>query len=318
MVTGLLAGSVLSLAGVANAADTVNLVVSPGGVKKAEATWDAWQPGTSFDAYWVTADDDSTNGPWDADRGRFVDDTATRSVLFDDLSSGTTYYFNVYAIDYTDAGPVDFGGGPIGTEVAAGSTLTINATKETILAGGAVTLYGSLTGGSGSINVQRDPYPYNGAWVDTTVATSGTGQWTQAFTPKVNTHYRALYEPNQGIGGWTRTVTVEVREKITVQANPGTTVSAGTQIKYSGKVSAGVNTSFLQPPVSGSEPVPFCLQRLSGGNWSTIKCVPVNNDGTYLITHSPGADQDGKYRVFSGMGPAYADSWSRSLGIRVN
>ena len=45
LVAGVIAASVLPLAGVASAADPVNhagLVVSAGGIKKATATWDDW------------------------------------------------------------------------------------------------------------------------------------------------------------------------------------------------------------------------------------------------------------------------------------
>lgn len=330
-VVGVIVATAMPLAGVAGAiepADPANLTVVPGGApKKATASWDDWatvEPTATFDAYLVTADDDSTNGAFAADRSRYIDDDATRSVTFDDLSAGTTYYFRVYAVDYTDAGvlivPPSAGsaGDPIGAEAAPGSTLTINTSADVVASGKPLTLFGSLTIDNVAdlpepITVQSDAFPYD-VWVDAAASADGTGKWSKSFAPAINTRYRALYAPATGIGGWTRNVTVEVRKKITVATDPGNTVSAGTTIKYTGTL--GGTPEYFQTPIA-DETVKACLQRLSG-SWKTIKCVPVNANATFLIKHEPGVDQDGKYRIYSGMGPAYADSWSRARSITVN
>ena len=130
----------LPLVGIAAAVDPVNsadLQVSPGGIKKAVATWEDWSADPlsvdPFDAYLVTADDDSGKVGLAADRTAFVDDAATREVTFEDLTSGTDYYFQVYAIDYTDTGIVivepdgTAANTPIGYTLGAGFGLTINA-----------------------------------------------------------------------------------------------------------------------------------------------------------------------------------------------
>ena len=116
------------------------------------------------------------------------------------------------------------------------------------------------------------------------------------------------------MGAWTRNVSVEVKKKIQIAVAPGTTISSGTQLRYSGTLPG--DPTFYQPPLAGAEAVKVCLRR--AGSPQNIKCSAVAADGSYLIKHTPGPDQDGKYRVFSGMGPAYADSVSRNLRIRVN
>jgi hypothetical protein len=326
---GLVAATLIPLAGTASAV-APELTVVPDGVKKAKAMWsDATdQTATPFDAYLVTVDDDSTNGAFEADRSRFVDDAALDlSAQFDDLSVGTKYYVNLYAVDFTgtDVVVVPPSGGddgaPLDSFIAEGSTLTIVNDLDVVLAGNTVTVSGTLTGDAGAlegepVTVQQDPYPFDGDWQSTTVNTTTDGKWSKGFAPPINTRYRALYEPAEGIGGWTRNVTVEVRKKITVALDPGATVSSGTTIKYSGKL--GGDPAFFQPPASDPA-VKACLQRLVGGTWSgSIKCVTVEANGTYLLKHKPGADQDGKYRIFSGMGPYYADSWSKAKNIKVN
>ena len=302
--------------------NAANLAVGPAGTKKAEATWSDWktiEPGAVFDAYWIIADDDANFTPFTADRGRFVDDTGTRSVTFDDLNAGTTYYFAVYAVDYTNEGvtvvPPTGGGAstPIGYNVAAGSTLTINTSKSVVPAGKPVSIYGALVDAVGApvvgaqVSVTRDEYPF-GATVTSNVVTDADGKWSQPFSPAANTRYSATYTPANGIGGWTRVVTVEARKKISIAVDPGTTVAAGTAVKFTGTL--GGDPAFF----SG---VQACLQRLDG-KWGSLKCVDVDAAGAYLLKFAPGAAGSGKYRVFSGMGPAYGDSWSRSKTLTVN
>jgi hypothetical protein len=324
----LAATSLLAVAlgtGVASAVAPENLAglaISPAGTKKAEATWSDWktiEPTAVFDAYWVTADDDANFTPFTADRGRFVDDTAPRSVVFDDLNAGTTYYFAVYAVDYTTNGVVvvpPTGGGastPIGYNAASGSTLTINASKSVVPAGKPVDIYGSLMDALGGpisgaqIQVTRDEYPF-GAGVTSNVVTDANGKWAQTFAPAVNTRYLATYTPSNGIGGWTRVVTVEARKKISVAVDPGTTVAAGTVVKFTGTL--GGDPAFFTG-------VQACLQRLSG-SWGSLKCADVDATGAYLLKFAPGSAASGKYRVFSGMGMAYGDSWSRTKTLTVN
>jgi hypothetical protein len=246
-------------------------------------------------------------------------------VTFDDLSAGTTYYFNLYAVDYTATGidivPAtgDPAGTPIGYVAAEGSTLTINASADVVLSAGTVTVSGTLTGDSGprdgeSVTVESDPFPFEGdGWLQTTATTNAAGNWSKSFTPTINTRYRAFYT-TVGIGGWTRNVTVEVRKKITVTVEPGNTVTGGTQLRFRGQLPG--DPTFYQQPIA-EETVKVCLQRLTGGVWAgSIKCEPVNVDGSYVIRHTPGATA--KYRVFSGMGPAFADSWSKAKRITVN
>ncbi len=322
-VTGLLATALGT--GVASAvapANPASLTVAPAGTKKAEATWSDWkiiEPSAAFDAYWIIADDDANFTPFTADRGRFVDDAAIRSVIFDDLNAGTTYYFAVYAVDYTVDGvtvvPPTGGGAstPIGYSVAAGSTLTINASKSVVPAGKPVDVYGSLVDALGApidgaqISVTRDEYPF-GVGVSSNVATGADGKWTQTFSPAVNTKYSATYTPANGIGGWTRVVTVEARKKISIAVDPGTTVAAGTVVKFTGTL--GGDPAFFTG-------VQACLQRLTG-NWGSLKCVDVDASGGYLLKFAPGAAGSGKYRVYSGMGQAYGDSWSRTKTLTVN
>lgn len=323
VATGLLSAALGS--GVASAVAPPNpagLAVAPAGTKKADASWGDWrsiQPAAVFDAYWVVADDDSTFGAFTADRGRFVDDTAPRTVTFDDLNAGTTYYFAVYAVDYTTDGVVIVppsgaaASAPIGYSVAAGSTLTVNASKAVVPAGKPVDVYGSLVDAAGvpipggDITITRDDYPF-GDGTTGTVTTDEHGKWTQSFSPTANTRYWATYSPTSGIGGWTRVITVEARRKISINVDTGTTVAAGDPVKFTGTL--GGDPTFFTG-------VQACLQRLNG-SWGSLKCIAVDASGSYLLKFTPGTSASGKYRVYSGMGPAYGDSWSRTKTLTVN
>jgi len=323
----------LPLVGVAAAddpANSANLEVSAGGIKKADATWDDWSLDplsvAPFDAYLVTADDDNANAGLASDRTKFVAQSDPREVTFDDLTSGTNYYFSVYAIDYTTTGvtivPPDGTepGTPVGFVLGEGSDLTINTSPAVILTGNAATISGVLSGDGGrageTVSLEADEFPFSGNdWVEVGVATAGGGgAWSRSVSPTINTRYRAFYSDPDGVGAWTRNVAVEVKKKIQISVAPNTTVSAGTQLRYSGTLPG--DPSFYQPPLAGEEIVRVCLRR--AGSTQSIKCSAVNAQGEYLIKHTPGVDQDGKYRVTSGMGPAYADSVSRNLRIRVN
>jgi hypothetical protein len=43
----------------------------------------------------------------------------------------------------------------------------------------------------------------------------------------------------------------------------------------------------------------------------------IRDDASYVLRLKPGAKADGKYRVYSGLGPAYADSRSRPVKITI-
>lgn len=284
--TGLLTAALGTGVAAAAPANAANLTVTPAGTKKAEATWSDWksiEPGAAFDAYWVVADDDATFTPFTAD--------------------------GVAIVAPSGAGASS----PIGYRVAAGSTLTINATKSVVPAGKPVGLYGSLTDGfgapleGGDIEVSRDAYPFGDGTVADTVQSDEGGKWSKTYSPLVNTRYSATYTPADGIGGWTRVVTVEARKKISVALDPGATVAAGSVVKFTGTL-GGDPTLFTG--------VQACLQRLDG-KWGSLKCVDVDAAGGYLLKFAPGAAGSGKYRVFSGMGPAYGDSWSRAKTLTV-
>ena len=135
-----------------------------------------------------------------------------RSVTFDDLTAGTTYYFNLYAVDYTDTGvdivPAtgDPAGTPIGYVAAEGSTLTINTSADVVLSGITVTFSARSPGTAGpragdTVTVESDPFPFEGdGWSPTTTTTNASGNWSKSFAPTINTRYRAFYT-TVGIGG---------------------------------------------------------------------------------------------------------------------
>ena len=103
-------------------------------------------------------------------------------------------------------------------------------------------------------------------------------------------------------------VTVEVQRRISLAVDPGSTVVAGSPVKFTGI--PGGNAAFFGG-------VPARLQRLAG-KWGSLKCGSVDASGTYLLEFQPGRSASGKYRVWSGMGPAYGDSWSRTKTLTVN
>jgi hypothetical protein len=320
--TGLLATTlgVGALAQPASAADVFTPVMASAGTKKVTIDW-AHSPvaaadaaSGSFDALFVTLDKAPDATPESADRVHIVDASAT-STQFDDLNSNTTYYASVFAIDYTattyaivppQGGATDT---PLGSVVGTYSPLTILSSSLKPLSGTSVTVSGRLEDSNGDpldgekITLYVDSYPQGSADQPDGILTDPTGHWSwtsPALT--INTSFWAEYRDTAGVGGWTGRVDVEVRKNVTLNVTPGTKVPAGTEVKFSGKL--GGDPLLL----SG---VQVCLQKVTNGAWKSPKCGAANADGTYLIKLQLGAAADGKYRTWSGMGPAYGDSWSK-------
>jgi hypothetical protein len=326
--TGLVATSlgVGALAQPAFAEGDLIVTIEPAGTKKVDVSWadGSTLADGPFDAYLVTLDNDLNATAADADRSRFVDDAADRSVRFEDLNANTTYYAKVYAVDYqADAVAVvpAIGQDPetaLGSTTGAYSPLTISLSRATVVSGGTVVVSGTLTDNTGApisgatVQVTDDEYPAGSLPLPRNVVTNDNGVWSFTSDPlTINTQFWAEYRPASGVGGWTGRLTVEVRTKISVQVTPGLTVNAGTNVKFSGNVNG--NPEFLD-----DASVKVCLQRLEGGTWRKLFCSAIEPNGDYLLTlKSPGAKADGKYRVFSGMGPAYADSWSPTKKLVV-
>ena len=323
--TGLLATSlgVGALAQPAFADGGLTVTIEAAGTKKVEVSW---ADGTAlasgpFDAYLVTLDNDSDSTAAIADRSRFVDDAADRSVRFEDLNANTTYYAKVYAVDYqADAVVVvpptgQDPGTALGSATGAYSPLTISLSRATVMSGGTVVVSGTLTDNAGApipgatVQVTDDAYPAGNLPLPRNVTTNADGRWSFTSNPlTINTQFWAEYRPASGVGGWTGRFGVEVRKAISVAVTPGLTVNAGTQVKFSGKL--GGNATYL----SG---VQACLQKLTG-TWKTIKCTSAADDASYHVGFKPGPAADGKYRIWSGMGPAHADSWSKAKKLTVN
>jgi hypothetical protein len=274
-----------------------------------------------FDAYLVTLDNDSDSTATTADRSRFVDDAADRSVRFEDLNANTTYYAKVYAVDYqADAVVVvpptgQDPGTALGSATGAYSPLTISLSRATVVSGSTVVVSGTLTDNAGApisgatVQVTDDAYPAGNLPLPRNVITDADGRWSFTSDPlTINTQFWAEYRPTSGVGGWTGRLTVEVRKAISVAVAPGLTVNAGAQVKFTGTL--GGDVSYLGG-------VQACLQKLTG-TWKTFKCTTVAADASYLLSFRPASADDGKYRVWSGMGPAYADSWSKAKKLTVN
>jgi hypothetical protein len=322
---GLLATS-LGLSGPsALAAGALNLSIDSAGTKKVDVSWDDASSivTPAFDAYLVTLDNDSTSTPGTADRSRFVQAAGTRVVQFEDLNSNTTYYASVYAVDFNDTGftivPADGADPDTALDTAGGryTPLTIKSNTTTVLSGKTVTLSGTLRDDVGdpianaNVTMLYDVYPQFGGSTPKVVKTDASGRWSVTSpTLTANTWFWAEYQATGDVGGWTGRILVEVRKKISVTVTPGLTVNAGDTVKFDGKVQG--NPDFLD-----DAPVKVCLQRLEGGNWKKLLCRSLAANGGYTLSFKPGANADGKYRVFSGMGPAYADSWSRTKKLVV-
>ncbi len=328
--TGLLAASlgVGVLSQPAFAADGgLTVSINSAGTKKVVVTWvDGLALASGpFDAYLVTLDNDANVVPADADRSRFVDDGASPlEARFEDLNSNTSYFAAVYAVDFTDSGysivtaTGQGAGTPLGVDNGSYSPLTIKSSAATALSGNAVTISGTLEDDANqplpnkTVNVLYDVYPQFGGAVELQATTDSSGNWnltSPALTE--NTWFWAEYRPTGDVGGWTGRVLVEVRKKISASVTPGLTVAAGTSVKFSGNLNS--DPSYLDDAA-----VTACLQRLEAGKWGKLFCRPIDPNGDYTLTFKPGPGADGKYRVFSGMGPAYADSWSKVKKLVVN
>jgi hypothetical protein len=323
--TGLLATSVGvgPLAQPAFADGGLSFTIEAAGTKKVDVTWadgSALLTGT-FDAYLVTLDNEDDATAATADRSRFVDEAGTRTVRFEDLNANTTYYAKVYAVDYQADGVVivpPTGQGPgtaLGSATGVYSPLTIRTSRATVASGATVVVSGLLTDNAGipiddaDVLATDDASPAGSPLPPRTVTTDSKGRWSFTSDPlTVNTQFWAEYRPTTDVGGWTGRLTVEVQKKISLAVDPGTTVKAGAVVKFTGAL--GGDPAFLGG-------VKACLQRLTG-KWGSLKCVTVDASGAYLLKFQPGSSADGKYRVWSGMGPAYADSWSRAKKLTVN
>ena len=326
--TGLLAtGLGIGMTQPAHAIGDLPVDIKSAGTKKASVTWDdgtTFANGT-FDAYLVTLDNDLSAPPEEASRVKFVPAANPRSVTFSDLSSNTTYHASVYAVDYNDTGYTivpasdqDPAGDALGRATGVDTPMTLKASTSTVLNGNSVTISGTVTGAASypaTVHVLWDEYPQFGGTQETTVATDGNGKWS--YTSSALTESTWFFAEHRAgpdsVGGWTGRALVEVRKRITVSVDPGLRVRAGTQVTFSGKV--GGNPSYLD---DGTQTAKACLQKLEGGTWGKRFCKPINTlNGNYSLQFKPGVNADGKYRVFSGMGPAYANSWSRTKKLTI-
>lgn len=330
-------GAVASVSGVASAEpeNLAQLKVSPPpaafdgfGARKAIVSWDAVAPpGTA--SYLVVADtNDNFIDPADPEYGPNkarlrvgeVPVDGTRQVLADLLIAGKNYHFAVYALN--DTGGVIAPDGaepktPIGYVLAEGYNLSITASRTTVLNGNRVVLSGKLSKPDGSplvgrtITIFRDPYPNADKEQDvatTSVTTGAGGRWTFPAKPAINGRYWARFIPPTGIGGWTKFVGIDVRAGITLHVQPDTSIRHGRRLTFSGRVDA------VPAKVAG---LPICWQHRAAGSWGGGSCGKIRDNGTYVLRLRPGANADGRYRVHSGLGPAYADSQSRAVAITI-
>lgn len=338
-------GALVSVSGMASAVPPENpadLAVTPPkangsdngpdedfGAKKAVVTWDDWSTiDGAVDEYWVYADrdgsfvdpDDPNYGPAGGTRIDVIAKDAPLKVVADDLTAGRNYHFAVYAIDGSSdvippAGePADT---PIGYLLAKGYGLSITTTKSTVLSGKAIELSGTLTAANGSplpnetITIFRDPTPKSAeADAATSEVTTGKGgKWTFKTKPRINGRYWARYIPADGIGGWTKTVAIDVRAAISLKVSPDTTIKSGRELTFRGQVSGN-------SLVAGSK---ICWQSTAGGSWGGGSCTAtVKADGSYVIRLTPGKDADGKYRVYStDLAPNFVASKSKPVKITI-
>jgi hypothetical protein len=325
--SGLIATSIGALAQPALAADGgLSVTIASAGTKKVDVSWadGAALASGPFDAYLVTLDNDANVAYDQADRSRFVA-PATLTTRFEDLNANTTYYAQVFAIDYTVAGfvvvPATGQGADtaLGAEIGTYSPVTIRSAAPTVLSGNATALSGVLKDDLGhplageTVTVMSDPYPQGGATEQTDV-TDANGNWTiTSDVLKENTSFWAEYRDTSGVGGWTGRITVEVRKTLSVSVSPGLKVAALTKVTFSGSTHG--DPTFLD---DAPKPVQVCLQHYEAGKWAKKFCDPVDSNGNYSLSFKPGANADGKYRTWSGMGPAYADSWSKTKKLVVN
>jgi hypothetical protein len=326
--TGLLATAFgIGMTQPAQAIGELPVDIQSAGTKKAEVTWDDGTSfaSTAFDAYWVTLDNDPDVAPEDASRAKFVPAASARSVTFSDLSSNTTYYASVYAIDYNDTGYAivpatdqDPAGDALGRATGADTPVTLKTSATTVLTGKSVTISGTVSSAAAypaTVHLLWDEYPQFGGVLEDTVQTDSDGNWLYTF-PSLTESTWFFAEHRAGpdsVGGWTGRTPVEVRKRITASVDPGLRVRAGTQVTFSGKV--GGNPAYLD---DGTQTAKACLQKLEGGTWRKRFCDAINTvNGNYSLSFKPGVNAGGKYRVFSGMGPAYANSWSKVKKLTV-
>lgn len=331
-------GAVVTVSGAASAApeNPANLVVSPPpsdfddyGAKKAILSWDDWSTtNNAVDAYWVFADRDGSfitlgdpnYGPNGGDRIAVVSKN-TLQLRADDLTAGKNYHFAVYAIDSAgDVLPPDgaVADTPIGYVLGAGYNLSIKTSRTTVLSGKVIELSGTLTAANGSplpnktITIFRDPYPKSVEMntKTTEVTTTTGGKWSFKTKPRINGRYWARYIPADGIGGWTKTVAIDVRAAISLRVKPDTTIRYGRDLIFRGQVSGSPSL------VAGSK---ICWQSTASGSWGGGSCGVIKDDGSYVLrVKQPGKDADGKYRVYStDLAPYYVASRSKPVKITI-
>ena len=106
-----------------------------------------------------------------------------------------------------------------------------------------------------------------------------------------------------------------MRKKLKVKITPGLHINAGTALTFKGKLPAvaGFATYYAD------NNVPAQVERLVGGVWTSVGASQrVDATGNYSINFTPAANADGKYRVFSGLGSAYGDSYTKAYKVVIN
>jgi hypothetical protein len=205
------------------------------------------------------------------------------------LTPGTTYHYRLVATNAV--------GSTLGADLTFATlpAVTLVQSALRVIAGGYVTLSGTVSGASTGVQVTVLAQPF-GAGSFTTVATvitGGGGAWTYLARPTIGTSYQASAN-----GGTSSSVAIGVQPAVSLQLITGA--------RFSTRVTA--KSSFAGKLVQ--------FQRLSSGRWVTLKQTRLNSRSAAIFPATLLPKGRSTIRVAMSVnqaGPGYLGGFSRML-----
>lgn len=245
----------------------------------------------------------STTGPTDAGSGT---NARTAAATLTGLAPFTTYHYRLVA---QNAKGTTFGGDRAFTTKKQPLGFSLAANPNPATWGTGATLSGQLTGtgnANRTVQLQQKAFPYTSSFVNVgnPLVTDGNGNFGFAVPLlTVSTQFRVVTVGTPKATSPVVIVGCAVRVGAKVSA---TRVRRGHRVRFSGHVT---------PANDGAL---FAIQRLSKGNWLTVKGGSLRHGTTTSSRYSKSlrVRHFGKYRVFVGVNNQNTSGVSRELRLR--
>jgi 5-hydroxyisourate hydrolase-like protein (transthyretin family) len=282
-------------------------VTARAGGQLAEVTWTAPTPDDpTITGYTVTASP--------ADTPPVTVDPTARTATVTGLTNGTAYSFTVAATNPDGTSPASDPSAPVTPGPPAATTLTLAASRTSILYGGTVQLSGRLRladtaeGIAGETLTLQRRAKAGTSWITLatlTTTSDGTLDPPQAVTPQAHTEYRLRHATTPFYAASTSpAVPVLVGVRLTARSNR-TSMALGRTATISGQV---------VPAHTGQR---IRLQHKQGRTWRTIQAKTLPATGRYSFGLRPRATGISWWRIYKASDTDHIGAISRTFRLVV-